>query len=157
MHDLPRTCPESDQNRAKQCKPQHTSATLTHLRIMRLLISYDLRILWFRFRRQMLYPAELRARRDYFLDSMYLTQFLISTHFGCNWVQLRVFLGRNLKSKPTSVAHSCRNSTSLFTIEYPSVTLFPACPIQKRSKSSGTLFFRKCVTRYLRNPLCQHL
>ena len=24
-------------------------------------------------RRQMLYPAELRARRDYFLDSMYLT------------------------------------------------------------------------------------
>jgi hypothetical protein len=42
-------------------------------------------------RRQMLYPAELRARRDYFLHSMYLTQHLITTHYGCNWVQQRAY------------------------------------------------------------------
>ena len=39
----------------------------------------------------MLYPAELRARRDYFLHSMYLTQDLITTHYEWNWVQLRAY------------------------------------------------------------------
>ena len=36
----------------------------------------------------MLYPAELRARRRYFLDSMYLTQHERATKFGCNWAYL---------------------------------------------------------------------
>src|SRR5579862_2855776 len=40
-------------------------------------------------RRHTLYPPELRARRDDYLHSMYLTQPLTSTKFGCSWVQLR--------------------------------------------------------------------
>src|ERR1700694_2438028 len=62
-------------------------------------------------RRQMLYPTELRARRNYFLDSMYLTQPLTSTKFGCHWVQLRDLVAesqspaRDLPRKAAGMPH----------------------------------------------------
>ena len=39
-------------------------------------------------RRQTLYPTELRARCDYFLCLMYITQRSRATKFGCKWAIL---------------------------------------------------------------------
>jgi hypothetical protein len=39
-------------------------------------------------RRQTLYPTELRARSDYFLSLIYITQPARATKFGCKWAIL---------------------------------------------------------------------
>ena len=79
-----------------------------------------------------------------------LTQDVITTRFGCNWVQLR-FFGRKVEANPYVFRDLLAKPTSSFNVQYTSVTLLFAWPSQKRIKSSGASCFRSHVVRKRRN------